>query len=105
MLPHFRAIALIQILLLLLHLVYIRCDKMHSPVTKVTGFIVLMIVQIIFLALFWLFVRYGDEALPSVEGEELGEPHVSRYPREYLDKVYFLNGILPSCRCYVSEGR
>lgn len=53
---------------------------MHSPGTKVTGFVVLMIVQIILLALFWLFVRYGDEALPLAEGEELGEPHVSKYP-------------------------
>lgn len=90
--PVRRAIAWIQILLLLLLLVYIRCDKMHSPATKVTGFIVLMIVQIILLALFWLFVRYGDEASPHDEGRELGEPHVSKYPREYLDKAYFLNG-------------
>lgn len=51
-----------------------------------------MIVQIILLALFWLFVRYGDEASPHDEGRELGEPHVSKYPREYLDKAYFLNG-------------
>lgn len=83
-----RAIAWIQILLLLLLLVYIRCDKMHSPVTKVTGFIALMIVQIILLALFWLFVRYSDGALPSDEGRGLGEEHVSKYPREYLGRVY-----------------
>ncbi|XP_004524534.1 ammonium transporter Rh type B [Ceratitis capitata] len=53
---------------------------MHSPVTKVTGFIALMIVQIILLALFWLFVRYSDGALPSDEGRGLGEEHVSKYP-------------------------
>ncbi|XP_054732333.1 ammonium transporter Rh type B-B-like [Anastrepha obliqua] len=53
---------------------------MHSPVTKVTGFVALMIVQIILLALFWLFVRYGNEALPSDEGKELREQHVSIYP-------------------------
>ncbi|XP_067646311.1 ammonium transporter Rh type B-B [Eurosta solidaginis] len=53
---------------------------MHSPVSQVTGFGVLMIVQIILLALFWLFVRYSDEALPLLEGSELGEQHVSKYP-------------------------
>ncbi|XP_036337716.1 ammonium transporter Rh type B-B [Rhagoletis pomonella] len=53
---------------------------MHSTASKASGFIGLMIVQIILLALFWLFVRYSDEALPSDEGKVLGEQHVSKYP-------------------------
>ncbi|XP_017487792.1 PREDICTED: ammonium transporter Rh type C-like [Rhagoletis zephyria] len=53
---------------------------MHSTASKASGFIGLMIVQIILLALFWLFVRYSDEALLSDEGKVLGEQHVSKYP-------------------------
>lgn len=62
------------------------CVKMHSPYSKVSGFISLFIVQIIFLVLYWVYVRYDVEALPkdeTAEGNGLKEEHVSKYPREY----------------------
>uniref|UniRef100_A0A1I8PY71 Ammonium transporter AmtB-like domain-containing protein n=1 Tax=Stomoxys calcitrans TaxID=35570 RepID=A0A1I8PY71_STOCA len=52
---------------------------MHSSVTKQTGFVALMIVQIIFLVLYWLFVHYGKEALP-IEDSGSNEQHDSKYP-------------------------
>jgi len=58
---------------------------MHSPAAKVSGYVVLMIVQIIFLVLFWLFVRYEKTALPRAIGAEdagSANEHVSKYPRE-----------------------
>lgn len=58
---------------------------MHSPGAKVSGYVVLMIVQIIFLVLFWLFVRYEKELLPpAIDAEDAGsaKEHVSKYPRE-----------------------
>jgi len=58
---------------------------MHSPAAKVSGYVVLMIVQIIFLVLFWLFVRYEKTALPlAIDAEDAGSAneHVSKYPRE-----------------------
>lgn len=58
---------------------------MHTPGGKVSGYIVLMIVQIIFLVLFWLFVRYEKAVLPTpIEAEDAGSAmeHVSKYPRE-----------------------
>jgi len=51
----------------------------------VSGYIVLMIVQIIFLVLFWLFVRYEKAVLPApieAEGAGSAKEHVSKYPRE-----------------------
>ncbi|XP_052844532.1 ammonium transporter Rh type A isoform X2 [Drosophila gunungcola] len=57
---------------------------MHSPTAKVSGFVVLMIVQIIFLVLFWLFVRYEKTALPrAIDAEDAGSAneHVSKYPQ------------------------
>lgn len=60
---------------------------MHSTVTKQTGgFMAPMIVQIVFLVLYWVFVRYGKEALPidkSTEDSGSSEQHDSKYPREY----------------------
>uniref|UniRef100_T1H6Z7 Uncharacterized protein n=1 Tax=Megaselia scalaris TaxID=36166 RepID=T1H6Z7_MEGSC len=56
--------------------------KMHSPLESV-GFISLFIVQIIFLVLYWVYVRYDVEALPkdeTAEGNGLKEEHVSKYP-------------------------
>lgn len=58
---------------------------MHTPDSKVSGYIVLMIVQIIFLVLFWLFVRYEKALLPApLNAEDAGSAneHVSKYPRE-----------------------
>lgn len=63
---------------------------MHSGYGKLSGFISLFIVQIIFLVLYWVYVRYDVEALPKddvleqqPEGNGLKEEHVSKYPREY----------------------
>lgn len=63
---------------------------MHSGYSKLSGFISLFIVQIIFLVLYWVYVRYDEEALPpkddvlqGTEGNGLKEEHVSKYPREY----------------------
>ena len=58
---------------------------MHTPASKVSGYVVLIIVQIDFLVLFWLFVRYDKSALPSrIDAEDAGSAneHVSKYPRE-----------------------
>ncbi|TDG53307.1 hypothetical protein AWZ03_000122 [Drosophila navojoa] len=57
---------------------------MHTPASKVSGYVVLMIVQIVFLVLFWLFVRYDKSALPArLDNEDAGsaEEHVSKYPQ------------------------
>lgn len=65
---------------------------MHSVYPKVSGFISLFVVQIIFLAVYWVYVRYDVEALPKdddaphqpeTEGNGLKEEHVSKYPREF----------------------
>lgn len=60
---------------------------MHSSVTKQTGFVALLIVQIIFLALYWWFVRYDKSALPidkQSEGDNVAaEEEPSKYPRKY----------------------
>lgn len=65
---------------------------MHSGYSKLSGFISLFIVQIIFLVLYWVYVRYDGEALPKddvqqqqpeTEGNGLKKEHVSKYPREY----------------------
>lgn len=53
---------------------------MHSPLTKQTGFVALLIVQIIFLALYWLFVRYDESALPIDTTKESNKEHESKYP-------------------------
>uniref|UniRef100_T1PDH0 Ammonium Transporter n=1 Tax=Musca domestica TaxID=7370 RepID=T1PDH0_MUSDO len=56
---------------------------MHSTVTKQTGFVALMIVQIVFLVLYWVFVRYGKEASPIDKNPQdagLNEQHESKYP-------------------------
>ena len=62
---------------------------MHSSVIKQTGFVALLIVQIIFLALYWWFVRYDKTALPidkHPEGENATahemEVEPSKYPRK-----------------------
>ncbi|KAL5291951.1 RHCG family protein [Megaselia abdita] len=59
---------------------------MHSGYSKLSGFISLFIVQIIFLVLYWVYVRYDVEALPKddvpeTEGNGLKEEHVSKYPQ------------------------
>ncbi|XP_032598627.2 LOW QUALITY PROTEIN: ammonium transporter Rh type B [Drosophila grimshawi] len=60
---------------------------MHTPTGKVSGYVCLMIVQIIFLALFWLFVRYEKSALPAplvyatAQGDGSANEHVSKYPQ------------------------
>lgn len=64
---------------------------MHPGYSKLSGFISLFMVQIIFLVVYWVFVRYDVEALPKddaqqqpeTEGNGLKEEHVSKYPREY----------------------
>lgn len=64
---------------------------MHSGYSKLSGFVSLFIVQIIFLVVYWVLVRYDVEALPKdnaqqqpeTEGNGLKEEHVSKYPREY----------------------
>lgn len=64
---------------------------MHSTVTKQTGFVALMIVQIVFLVLYWVFVRYGKEASPIDKNPQdagLNEQHESKYPREYWFKYF-----------------
>ncbi|XP_037807424.1 ammonium transporter Rh type B [Lucilia sericata] len=59
---------------------------MHSSAAKQTGFMSLMVVQIIFLALYWWFVRYDKSAMPidvHPEGENEPETHEeepSKYP-------------------------
>ncbi|XP_075160836.1 rhesus blood group-associated glycoprotein Rh50 [Haematobia irritans] len=56
---------------------------MQSSVTKQTGFVALMIVQIVFLVLYWMFVRYGKEAMPTektAEDSGSSEQHDSKYP-------------------------
>lgn len=60
-------------------------SNMHTPASKVSGYIVLMIVQIIFLVLYWVFVRYEKALLPApLNAEDAGSAneHVSKYPRE-----------------------
>ncbi|XP_030372188.1 ammonium transporter Rh type A [Scaptodrosophila lebanonensis] len=63
---------------------------MHLPAAKVSGYVALMIVQIVFLVLFWLFVRYHKGAMPMAiggdgdgkkESEPLGEGGISKYPQ------------------------
>ncbi|XP_064539342.1 ammonium transporter Rh type B [Drosophila montana] len=57
---------------------------MHTPAAKVSGYVVLLIVQIVFLLLFWLFVRYEKSAMPSQLGAEdagSANEHVSKYPQ------------------------
>lgn len=70
---------------------------MHSSVGKQTGFMSLMVVQIIFLALYWWFVRYDKSALPidkHPEGEMEAETHEeepSKYPRKYNETTKWMH--------------
>lgn len=55
---------------------------MHTPGSGVAGYICLFIVQIIFLVVFWIYVRYADELLPGnkLHNEEEGKKtHVPSY--------------------------
>lgn len=59
---------------------------MHSSAAKQTGFVALMVVQIIFLALYWWLVRYDKSALPidnQPEAHSGAEEEPSKYPRKF----------------------
>lgn len=68
---------------------------MHTPGTGISGYALLLAVQIIFLIVYALFVRYDDNLLPKdkeiigedVIGEEetLEKKHVPSYPRKCYD--------------------
>lgn len=63
---------------------------MHTTGAGISGFALLLTVQIIFLIVYAVFVRYDDSLLPKnkeviVEGEEelLEKKHVPSYPRKF----------------------
>lgn len=60
---------------------------MHTPGAGISGYALLLVVQIIFLIVYAVFVRYDDSLLPmnkEVIGEEetFEKKHVPSYPRE-----------------------
>lgn len=63
---------------------------MHTPGAGISGFVLLLTVQIIFLIVYAVFVRYDDSLLPKYkefvgEGEEelFEKKHVPSYPRKF----------------------
>ena len=59
---------------------------MHTPGSSVSGFIIILIVQLILCILFGFLTRYGDDLLPA--GVDLDESsdgtevkHIPSYPR------------------------
>lgn len=60
---------------------------MHSPGAGLSGYASLLAVQIIFLILYAVFVRYDDSLLPKdkekiAEEEIFEKKHVPSYPRK-----------------------
>lgn len=72
---------------------------MHTPGgNSVTGFVLFLVLQIVFVIVFAVLGRYGKGLLPSTgvhDGSPEGETSLSKYPREFpLDLLIFF---LPKC--------
>lgn len=66
-----------------------RKDKMHSLGSQVSGFIGILILQVIFIIVFGIFVRYDDGLLPrdnvvEVQSSERENEQTASYPRKYI---------------------
>lgn len=67
---------------------------MHTPGAGTSGYALLLTVQIIFLIVYAVFVRYDDRLLPKNkdfvgdenEEELLEKKHVPSYPRRFYTK-------------------
>lgn len=63
---------------------------MHTPGAGISGYALLLTIQIIFLIVYAVFVRYDDSLLPKskdafedVEEELVEKKHVPSYPRKW----------------------
>lgn len=68
---------------------------MHTPGAGLSGFALLLTVQIIFLIVYAVFVRYDDSLLPKNkevigEGEDelFEKKHVPSYPRKFYALIF-----------------
>lgn len=64
--------------------------KMQTPISTLTGFIAILVVQIIFGIVFGAFSEYGKELLPTKDGDPL-PTNLGSYPREY--SLFILNAM------------
>lgn len=71
---------------------------MHTPGAGISGYALMLLVQIIFLIVYAVYVRYEDKLLPTskdsisvnVEEELFEKKHVPSYPRK-LHPDFFLS--------------
>lgn len=75
----------------------LRKLKMHSIASQIGGFVTVLILQVTFIVVFGIFVRYDDGLLPannnnnqSFGSNGLENQHTASYPRTYFDYVYSL---------------
>lgn len=68
---------------------------MNTPGAEVSGFITILLVQLAFLVVFGIFVRYDTGLLPTdpfaspSQIQSIEEQHRVSYPRKYHDFVNF----------------
>lgn len=78
-----------------------KCFKMHTPGSEVSGFIGIFIIQVTFVLIFGIFVRYDDEMLPmdssgnssSEQFSSIQQQHRVSYPRKFEFERIFPVGI------------
>ncbi len=76
-------------------ILYSTKKKMHTPGAGISGYALLLTVQIIFLIVYAVFVRYDDSLLPKNvddgDGEEdsFEKKHVPSYPRKLFIFILF----------------
>lgn len=70
---------------------------MHAPGAGISGYALLLTVQIIFLIVYAVFVRYDDNLLPKnkevigeIEEELFEKKHVPSYPRKFFQTFFFV---------------
>lgn len=71
---------------------------MHTPGAGISGYALLLTVQIIFLIVYAVFVRYDDSLLPKykdehedIEEEFVEKKHVPSYPRKFV--IFYIQHI------------
>lgn len=60
---------------------------MQTPGTSVSGFVLLLVIQFIFVVLFGVYTDYADDLLPQ-NGTQHGENFiVPKYPRKFRENM------------------